>query len=118
MEFERFLKWVFSFINICFCLYLKQLNSKGNKNKLAGIWRRPLIVKRLGIVSRIELAFFAMFIALLVWSFSTYLRISFAKITPLSAVANGEQVYDNIFYSSFFLLQNEEDSINNSPTTR
>lgn len=104
MEFERFLKWVFSFINICFCLYLylKQLNSKGNKHKLAGIWRRPLIVKGLGIVSRIELAFFAMFIALLVWSFSTYLRVSFAKITPLSAAANGEQVYDIIFYSLFF----------------
>ncbi|XP_058179308.1 ferric reduction oxidase 2-like [Rhododendron vialii] len=69
--------------------------SKGNKHKLAGIWRRPLIVKGLGIVSRIELAFFAMFIALLVWSFSTYLRISFAKITPLSAAANGEQVWES-----------------------
>ncbi|KAG5565882.1 hypothetical protein RHGRI_001708 [Rhododendron griersonianum] len=69
--------------------------SKGNKHKLAGIWRRPLIVKGLGIVSRIELAFFAMFIALLVWSFSTYLRVSFAKITPLSAAANGEQVWES-----------------------
>ncbi|KAI8572010.1 hypothetical protein RHMOL_Rhmol01G0165600 [Rhododendron molle] len=69
--------------------------SKGNKHKLAGIWRRPLIVKGLGIVSRIELAFFAMFIALLVWSFSTYLRISFAKITPLSAAANGELVWES-----------------------
>ncbi|KAK3028760.1 hypothetical protein RJ639_037981 [Escallonia herrerae] len=62
------------------------------KNRLA-IWKRPVIIKGLGIVSRIELAFFIMFIALLVWSFSTYLHISFAKITPKSAAKKGEEVW-------------------------
>ncbi|GMH17269.1 hypothetical protein Nepgr_019110 [Nepenthes gracilis] len=52
------------------------------KNRL-GRWRRPLMVRGpLGIVSGIELAFFSMFIALLVWSFSTYLHFFFSKISP------------------------------------
>ncbi|XP_060204744.1 ferric reduction oxidase 2-like [Lycium barbarum] len=62
------------------------------KHKLA-TWRRPVIIKGLGIVSRTELMFFIMFIALLVWSFSNYLHISFIKITPKSAAASGEQVW-------------------------
>lgn len=61
-----------------------------------------MIIKGLGIVSWIELAFFAMFIALLVWSFSTYLRVSFAKITPQSAAKNSEQVYEYILFTVFF----------------
>lgn len=56
------------------------------------ILRRPVIMKGLGVVSRIELAFFLMFIALLVWSFATYLRIGFATITPQSAANSGEKV--------------------------
>ncbi|GFS38806.1 ferric reduction oxidase 2 [Actinidia rufa] len=35
-----------------------------------------------------------MFMALLVWSFSTYLRVSFAKITPQSAAKQGEKVWE------------------------
>lgn len=54
-------------------------------------------MKGLGVVSRIELAFFLMFIALLVWSFATYLRIGFATITPQSAANSGEKV-QAIFY--------------------
>ncbi|KAK6141035.1 hypothetical protein DH2020_025216 [Rehmannia glutinosa] len=58
------------------------------------MWKRPVIIKGLGIVSRIELAFFLMFIALLVWNFGTYLHISFAKITPKSAAKSGEKVWE------------------------
>ncbi|KAL2511346.1 Ferric reduction oxidase 2 [Abeliophyllum distichum] len=65
---------------------------KGNK-RLA-IWKRPVIIKGLGVVSRIELAFFLMFIALLVWSFATYLHIGFANITPQSAAKSGEKVWE------------------------
>ncbi|CAH1447893.1 unnamed protein product [Lactuca virosa] len=54
-----------------------------------------MIVKSLGIVSKIELAFFIMFIALLVWSFTTYLHVSFAKITPQSAAKKGEKVWES-----------------------
>lgn len=61
-----------------------------NGNK--ALWKRPIIIKGLGIVSRIELTFLVMFIALLVWAFSNYLRISFAKITPASAAKDGEKV--------------------------
>ncbi|KAL8031881.1 hypothetical protein ABFX02_13G058300 [Erythranthe guttata] len=39
-------------------------------------------------------AFFIMFIALLTWNFATYLRNSFATITPKSAAKKGEQVWE------------------------
>lgn len=54
--------------------------------------RRPMIVKGLGVVNGVELSFFIMFIALLIWSFSAYVEISFAKITAKSAAKSGEQV--------------------------
>ncbi|KAL8062754.1 hypothetical protein ABFX02_02G167900 [Erythranthe guttata] len=53
-----------------------------------------MIIKGLGIVSRIEIAFFIMFIALLIWSFATYLHNSFATITPKSAAKKGEEVWE------------------------
>ncbi|PSS11693.1 Ferric reduction oxidase [Actinidia chinensis var. chinensis] len=89
------------FIAVLGCVYLHlgkkssspNIERNGKKHKLA-IWRRPVIIKVLGIVSRIELAFFVMFMALLVWSFSTYLRVSFAKITPQSAAKQGEKVWE------------------------
>ncbi|KAL7157940.1 hypothetical protein ABFS83_02G109600 [Erythranthe nasuta] len=68
-------------------------NGNNNNQRLA-IWKRPMIIKGLGIVSRIEIAFFIMFIALLIWSFSIYLRNSFATITPKSAAKKGEQVWE------------------------
>ncbi|CAI9101898.1 OLC1v1000052C1 [Oldenlandia corymbosa var. corymbosa] len=69
-------------------------HSKGNgaENALAS-WKRPIIIKGLGIVSRIELAFLVMFIALLVWVFSVSLHNGYAKITPKSAAKNGETVW-------------------------
>lgn len=54
-----------------------------------------MIIKGLGIVSKIELAFFVMFIALVVWSFVTYLHVGFAKITHESAAKKGEKMYVN-----------------------
>ncbi|GKB64435.1 ferric reduction oxidase 2, partial [Tanacetum coccineum] len=59
------------------------------------MWKRPMIIKGLGILSKIELAFLLMFIALLVWSFVTYLHVSFAKITPKSAAKKGEEVWES-----------------------
>ncbi|CAL5400972.1 unnamed protein product [Camellia sinensis] len=90
------------FIAVLGCVYLhsgkkygsNNIKSNGKKHKLS-IWKRPVIIKGLGIVSRIELAFFVMFIALLVWSFSTYLRVRFAKITPQTAADNGEKVWES-----------------------
>ncbi|XP_019176165.1 PREDICTED: ferric reduction oxidase 2 [Ipomoea nil] len=83
------------------CLYLhvgrNSSHSSTNKadEKIQGLseWKRPVIIKVLGIVSWIELAFLVMFIALLVWSFSNYLSISFASITPKSAARTGEKVW-------------------------
>lgn len=46
----------------------------------------------LGIVSSVELGLFIMFVALLVWSFATYIRVRFAKITPQVAAHDGEKV--------------------------
>ncbi|KAL3536792.1 hypothetical protein ACH5RR_000158 [Cinchona calisaya] len=69
---------------------------KGTSAKKEGLaaWKRPIIIKGLGIVSRIELAFFVMFIALLVWCFSVSLHYSFVKITPMLAAKNGMQVWE------------------------
>lgn len=67
------------------------INRFEKKQKLA-IWRRPIIMKGLGIVSRIELGFFVMFIALLVWTFASYLHIIFPTITPKSVANSGEKV--------------------------
>lgn len=67
-------------------------SSDGKTNRFA-VWKQPMLVKGpLGIVSGIELAFFIMFIALLVWSFSTYLTNDFNKITPQSAAKSHEKV--------------------------
>lgn len=55
-------------------------------------WKRPVLVKGpLGIVSWIELPFLTMFIAMLVWSFSSYLHGMFANVTQ-QAAHEGEHV--------------------------
>ncbi|KAI9110029.1 hypothetical protein K1719_019070 [Acacia pycnantha] len=70
---------------------MKSNNGGDNKNT---IWKRPVLVKGpLGIVSTIELTFFFMFIALLVWSLSNYLSNSFSQITKVSAAKSGDQVW-------------------------
>ncbi|WMV11471.1 hypothetical protein MTR67_004856 [Solanum verrucosum] len=89
------------FIAVLGCVYLhlwkksnnKNINRVEEKQKLA-IWRRPIIMKGLGIVSRIELSFFVMFIALLVWTFASYLHIIFPTITPKSVAKSGEKVWE------------------------
>ncbi|XP_009609066.1 ferric reduction oxidase 2-like [Nicotiana tomentosiformis] len=91
----------FIFIAVLGCVYLhlwkksndKNINRVEGKQKLT-IWRRPIIMKGLGIVSRIELCFFVMFIALLVWTFASYLRIIFPTITPKSVAKSGEKVWE------------------------
>ncbi|KAK9279998.1 hypothetical protein L1049_013682 [Liquidambar formosana] len=70
------------------------LERNGKKNRLA-LWKRPAIVGGpLGILSGVELGFFIMFIALLVWSFSTFLRVGFARITPQLLAERGEQLWE------------------------
>ncbi|KAH0726496.1 hypothetical protein KY284_002361 [Solanum tuberosum] len=89
------------FIAVLGCVYLhlwkksnnKNINRVEEKQKLA-IWKRPIIMKGLGIVSRIELGFFVMFIALLVWTFASYLHIIFPTITPKSVAKSGEKVWE------------------------
>ncbi|CAA0830678.1 Ferric reduction oxidase 2 [Striga hermonthica] len=89
------------FIAVLGCVYLhlgkNSTNShveRTNGGRRLSLWRRPATIKGLGIVTRIELAFLLMFIALLLWNFGTYLSISFAKITPKSAAKNGEKVWE------------------------
>ncbi|KAK4847441.1 hypothetical protein QYF36_001958 [Acer negundo] len=92
------------FMAVLGCIYLhlgKKVNDykavesiNGGKDRLA-LWKKPMVVKGpLGIVSSIELGFFTLFIALLVWSLSTYLHNSFVTITPKSAAEDGEQVWE------------------------
>ena len=55
-------------------------------------WKRPVLVNGpLGIVSWTELPFLTMFIAMLVWSFSSYLHGMFAIVTQ-QAVHEGEHL--------------------------
>ncbi|XP_047315051.1 ferric reduction oxidase 2-like [Impatiens glandulifera] len=74
------------------------LQSENEKTKsiirLGAAWKRPMVMKGLGIVSRIEFAFFVMFIALLTWSLSTYLHNSFATITTKSLQKSGHKMWE------------------------
>ncbi|KAK4397197.1 Ferric reduction oxidase 2 [Sesamum angolense] len=84
------------------CLYLhlrhksrfNNLSKRSNGGHRLGKYQRPLIIKGLGIVSGIELAFFLMFMALLLWNFAAYLHLSFSKITPNSAAQTGEKLWE------------------------
>ncbi|KAG6402683.1 hypothetical protein SASPL_134885 [Salvia splendens] len=85
----------------CVYLHLGKNNNSQIKNIKSGegqnrieIWKRPMIIKGLGIVSRIELAFFLMFIALLIWNLATYFHNDFARITTISATRSGEKVWE------------------------
>ncbi|KAE9595483.1 putative ferric-chelate reductase (NADH) [Lupinus albus] len=84
------------------CLYLhiaKKLNDSNTESckvpKLdLAIFNRPILVKGpLGIVSGTELAFFLMFIALLIWSFATYLHNGFGTITPQLAAKDNLTIW-------------------------
>ncbi|KAH7513089.1 hypothetical protein FEM48_Zijuj12G0159500 [Ziziphus jujuba var. spinosa] len=87
------------FIAVLGCIY-HHLGKNLDHNNLPrkrwlGKLEKPMLVKGpLGIVSGIELAFFIMFIALLIWSFSAYLYNRFAQISPNSAAKNGEKVWE------------------------
>ncbi|KAI9181616.1 hypothetical protein LWI28_016752 [Acer negundo] len=102
------------FMAVLGCIYLhlgKKVNDykayesiNGRRQRLA-LLKKPMVVKGpLGIVSSIELGFFSMFIALLVWSLSIYIHNSFATITPKSAAADGEQVWEAKLESTAFRL--------------
>jgi hypothetical protein len=53
-----------------------------------------LVMAPLGIVTAVELAFAAMFVALLIWSLSNYLYVSFGH---LNMHEEGEKVYVYIY---------------------
>ncbi|KAL7203348.1 hypothetical protein ACSBR2_016607 [Camellia fascicularis] len=89
------------FIAVMSCVYLhlgKQVSdnsterSNGKKHKF-GSWKRPMIIKGLGIVCGIELAMFVMFIALLIWSFSAHLRIFFSDVGR-QAMQKGDKIWE------------------------
>ncbi|XP_054784896.1 ferric reduction oxidase 2-like [Prosopis cineraria] len=89
------------FIAVLGCLYVHiaqkansiNMGSNGAKNKNL-IWKRPVLVKGpLGIVSMIELTIFVMFVALLVWSISSYLESGFSRISKESAAESGHKVW-------------------------
>ncbi|KAK4738813.1 hypothetical protein R3W88_002510 [Solanum pinnatisectum] len=101
----------FLFVAVLGCLYLhlskksndKNINRIEKKQKWA-LWRRPIIMKGLGIVSRIELGFFVMFISLLIWSFASYLYIIFPTVTPKYVATIGEKVWEGkLEYSGLML---------------
>ncbi|KAH9646866.1 Ferric reduction oxidase 2 [Citrus sinensis] len=90
------------FIAALSCLYLhlgnncndNNVKSEGENISHFATWRRPVLVKGpLGIVSWIELSFAIMFIALLVWSFSSYLHGMFAQISQQAPAHDGEQAW-------------------------
>ncbi|XP_068649136.1 LOW QUALITY PROTEIN: ferric reduction oxidase 2-like [Aristolochia californica] len=90
------------FMAVLGCIYLhlgkdkdcqKKSCSRGKTNRLS-VWRRPVLVKGpLGIVSGIELTLLAMFVALLIWAFTSFLQTSFAKINAKSAHQLGDKVW-------------------------
>ncbi|XP_015571193.2 ferric reduction oxidase 4-like [Ricinus communis] len=73
-------------------------SSKSNvKGNLLSFFRRPVLVMApLGIVTAMEIAFSAMFIALMIWSLANYLYISFGN---LHMHVEGEKVWQAKFRS-------------------
>lgn len=64
------------------------------RSKVLATWKRPVLVSGpLGIVSWTELAFLVMFVALLIWSFATYLRNSFLNIDRQGPM-HGDKVWE------------------------
>nr|AAR15416.1 ferric reductase [Medicago truncatula] len=90
------------------CVYLHIAKKSSNESNIeirngkkhgTTIWNRPMLVKGpLGIVSITEIAFLLMFIALLVWSFTTYLHIGF-KTVAKTAAEYGNTVEQEKLYS-------------------
>ncbi|CAL5382041.1 unnamed protein product [Camellia sinensis] len=89
------------FIAVMSCVYLhlgKQVSNNSTercngKTHKFGSWKRPMIIKGLGIVCGIELAMFVMFIALLVWSFSAYLHIFFSDVRR-QVMQKGDKIWE------------------------
>ncbi|KAL9392165.1 hypothetical protein Peur_016085 [Populus x canadensis] len=92
------------FIAALGCIYLhakKQQRSSYSKsvvtsNRLSFLRRPALVMAPLGIVTAMELAFVAMFIALLIWSLGNYLYVSFGH---LHIHKQGEKVWQAKFRS-------------------
>ncbi|KAL2469029.1 Ferric reduction oxidase 2 [Forsythia ovata] len=91
------------FIAAVGCIYLhlgkkrtsdSNIGSTKEANKF-GFLKRPMIVKGLGIVTSTELALFTMFIALVVWYFSYYVRYWFKQVPLLQMTRHDrhEQVW-------------------------
>ncbi|KAG9459092.1 hypothetical protein H6P81_003600 [Aristolochia fimbriata] len=72
------------------------LKKKGSKtNRVLALWRRPLLVKGpLGIVTGTELTFFAMFVALVIWTCAMFLHGSYAKMNDASAHRHGDKLWE------------------------
>ncbi|XP_065864209.1 ferric reduction oxidase 2-like [Euphorbia lathyris] len=90
------------------CVYLhlgkRSSNLDKRKHRFAA-WKKPMVVKGpLGIVSGIELGFLFMFVALLVWSLSAYLRSNFVTINPPLAPAEGVKVWEAKLESAGYRL--------------
>ncbi|WCJ22748.1 ferric reduction oxidase 2 [Euphorbia peplus] len=111
-----FLVYVFPvlFVAVLGCVYfhvekaslnhIKDYKSNDRKDHLA-TWKKPRLVKGpLGIVSGIELTFLVMFLALLVWSLFTYWDTNVVTITPESAAAKGEKLWQSKLESAAYRL--------------
>ncbi|XP_068653680.1 ferric reduction oxidase 2-like [Aristolochia californica] len=99
------------FMSVLGCIYLhlgkdKHCKKKsGDKTNRLAVWRRPVLVKGpLGIVSGIELTFFAMFVALLIWALTSFLQNSFAEINAKSAHQLGDKPWQEKLESAALRL--------------
>ncbi|CAI0403208.1 unnamed protein product [Linum tenue] len=91
------------FIAALGCVYLhfhtrlqEPFSSSEVKPKLISPLWRPYVISPLGIVTGVELAFMAMFIALLIWSLANYVYVSFGH---LHMHKQGEKIWQAKFRS-------------------
>ncbi|CDP08776.1 unnamed protein product [Coffea canephora] len=83
------------FIAVMGCIYThlgKGMESSDKKKDPFKKLRRPMIIKGLGIVSWIELFFFAMFILLCLWYFSSFMHFWYEKIN-MEAMSRGDKLW-------------------------
>ncbi|XP_073032232.1 ferric reduction oxidase 2-like [Primulina eburnea] len=85
--------------------YVDDADTRVQKTAHFVSWKRPVLVRGpLGIVSLAELSFLLMFLALLIWSFSTYVHVMFKNITRQAASTMNESVWELKLGSAALLL--------------
>ncbi|KAG0457331.1 hypothetical protein HPP92_022488 [Vanilla planifolia] len=89
----------------CVCLHLAEKNRtaerRGKQSWTLRAWRRPALLRGpLGVLSGMELAFSLMFIVLVLWALSLYLRVGLSGVSSTTAAEYREKLWEAKLYDA------------------